>query len=211
MDLCNPGVSSTTIKITEDVVKDTLTKWLQHFHCVVLWEKKNKYNYPIFKPFIKGKTTRKPDLIVLRNGKAYAIEVKDADKPSGIVLGSINQILKYADDDLIYFYDNKKIVIDGYIIATQYSLNGHLLNPEYDDSIHPTKEYKQSAVQHGVIPKNEYRCTKLITRILWDNAKERGFEGFLGVLLSNKLNDESSCAPMVFFKYGKNQNWDVWL
>jgi hypothetical protein len=47
-------------------------------------------------------------------------------------------------------------------------------------------------------------------RYLWRLAKEDNITSSFGALLSNILNNDLSIAPLLFYKTGKYQQYEVW-
>lgn len=198
------------MEIDEDVVKRQLSIWLASYKCEVYWEKKNQYKYPIFKAVnANGGTANKPDLLILRNGRCYLCEVKNGNSVSN-VCDSLPQILMYSKSDNHYMINGKEIKPDGYLVATQYSIHGHLF-PPFVDVIRPPEtmgDGRISAIKRGELPKHEHVVTEVYTRLLWRLGSESSEP--IGVLLSDILNNDFSISPMYQYKHGKQQGIEVW-
>lgn len=196
--------------INEEIVKRQLSTWLTSYKCKVYWEKKNEYGYPIFKAnTIDGGTSNKPDIMIIRNDKCYLCEVKNGESVSN-VCDSLPQILRYSKSNNQYFIEDVEIIPDGFLVATQHSIRGHLF-PDFVDVIRPIEsmgEGRMSAILKGELPRNEYGVTEAYTRILWRLGTDNDYK--VGVLLSDVLNNELSCAPMYQYKHGKQQGIEVW-
>lgn len=191
------------VLINEDVVKDTLSKWLNQFGVKVYWEKENIYHYPVFKTSLK----ERPDLIIEKNNKFFAVEVKDSFKGDGNVADSFTQIIKYANNGAKYFIGFREINISGYLVATQNSIKGHLCNEEIIDT---PSQNRQWSINHGETPKKEYGKTKLFIRLAWREAKEKAIPCGVGALLSSSLDNEFGIKPLLQYKVGKYQQYEVW-
>ena len=189
--------------VNEENVKHLLTSWLNTFNVDVLWEKKNKWNYPVF----KSDSISKPDLIISKYSMSFAVEVKDADSGSMNILDSFTQILKYARTGSPYYIPNKEIIPTGFLVATQNSINGHLFNGE---GIKPVDKGRQFAIDRQQVPKSEYEQTLNFVRLLWRNAKAQDIDIPTGALLSNILNTDYNIAPMLFFKTHKWSSYIIW-
>jgi len=188
--------------VNEVLIKNLLSKWLEHFKVAVWWDQKNIYNYSVFKSSI----WEKPDLIIGRNNRFFAIEVKNASTDSNY-LDSFTQIINYAQRPYVYSIQGRHINIFGFLIATENSIKGYLPN---EDKIAPPSEGRKWAAMHRQIPINEYRITKMNIRELWRMQKENNIDAAVGGLLSNILNDQNSIAPLLFYKKGKKQTYEVW-
>jgi len=190
--------------VNEENVKHFLTSWLNTFNVEVFWEKKNKWNYPVF----KSDNKIKPDLIIKRkylmNG--FAIEVKDAGDGNMNLLDASPQILKYAKTPINYLIDDKPNSISGFLVGTQYSIKGHL----HKEEVVATPESRLFSINRKQTPDKEYDKTLFFIRTLWRYAKSNGINIPTGALLSNILNDENSIAPLLFFKTQKWSSYMVW-
>jgi len=191
--------------MNEDGVKHLLTSWLKTFDVEAYWEKKNKWNYPVF----KSNTVSKPDLIIKKRygSVVFAIEVKDANGGDMNILDSFTQISKYAKANTNYLIDGKDIKINGFLVATQNSLKGHLFNDEY---IKPADKGRLFAINRRQVPAREYDKTLNFIRLLWRNSKAMDINVLIGALLSNQLNNDNSIAPLLFFKTQKWSSYMVW-
>ena len=138
-------------------------------------------------------------------------EVKNAEKNSN-VYDSFPQVLRYASSNIEYYIDGELINPDGYFVATQYSIYGHLFKPDVELIIkyNTMSENRKEAITYGELPNNEYTMTEQYTRELWRIAKEYNIGVKIGAILSERLNDEHSIAPMIQFKEGKKQGIRIW-
>lgn len=191
--------------MNEENVKHLLTSWLRTFNVEVYWEKRNEWGYPTFKSAVLSK----PDLIIKKrySGGTFALEVKDANGGDMNVLDSFTQISKYAKADTNYFIDDNNVKINGFLVATQHSINGHLFNGE---TIKPADKGRLFAIGRRQVPSREYDKTLNFIRLLWRNAKSWNIDIPTGALLSNILNVENNIAPMLFFKTQKWSSYMVW-
>lgn len=183
----------------------------------VYFNRKNKLGAPIFTT--KG-INKKPDLIIKINNsfeeKFYAIEVKSSDNSKNILQASkiIDKYFKnYIEKKTTYIIQGKKIKLNGFLIATDKSPEGHLFKKE--DWIHNTnKEEGESkynaAVKYKIIPKREGNRTFEIVRILWEfygkirNDFEEKLD--LGILIGN-FEDNFNPHIMITNYYKKNKRW----
>lgn len=196
----------------EEAVKRQITTWLSSFGCGIYWEKDNEFDYPVFHAVKNSKgTTEKPDLLIVKNGKNYMCEVKNADSNSN-VYDSFPQVLRYASGEMEYFVNDEQIVPDGYLVATQNSIRGHLFDPKYELHI-PFEEMgegRKLAILKGELPRTEYTMTEQYTRELWRMSAEKNIPTRVGALLSECLNLNSSITPMIQYKHGKCQGVEIW-
>lgn len=190
--------------VNEENVKHFITGWLKAFDVEVYWEKKNAWDYPLF----KCDTKIKPDLIIKKKHQqnGFAVEVKDADDDMNL-LNAAPQILKYAKEPIIYSIDDRKVQISGYLVASQFSINGKLYKI---DSIKPVGEGRAFAISQKQIPNNEYVRTLDFIRSLWRFAKDHAIDKPTGALLSESLNNKDSIAPLLFFKTQKWSSYMIW-
>jgi len=198
--------------ISEEQVKQQLSTWQNAYGCEIWWEKTNQHCYPIFKTKTNNiGTVEKPDIAIKYHDKYYMCEVKNADKSSN-VYDSFPQILRYASGDFEYYIDDELIEPCGYFVATQYSIAGHLFNPDVEVLVtyDQMSESRKKAIEHGQLPTDEYSMTEQFTRELWRMAAEYNIGVKIGAILSEKLNYEHSVAPMLQFKEGKKQGVTVW-
>ena len=184
--------------------KDTmlvLSNWLSNFNIKIWWNQKNDHNFPLF----TTKGSKRSDLLMYANKKYYVIECKQADQKKKIY-DAFFQLLNYSIDDTVYQIDNKQIKIDGYLLATENSINGHLFDVKYDILMTGSdfSEQRLWAIKDGQIPMCEHSMTEMICRLLWRGISEYDIKYPIGVLLSDKLNN-SFITPMLLMKHGKFQ------
>lgn len=198
----------------EEEVKNLISKWVEPFGCVVYWEKKNDYGYPVFKSKKDGiGTTSKPDLLIQRNGKNYFCETKSADHKSNIY-DSLFQILKYTTMNYQHFIGSSydvEVVPDGYFVASEYSLQGHLFEPQFEQLLSDSyfHEGRKIGIHKGELPQTEYNMTEQYLRLLWRGANIHNVKQKIGVLVSGVLN-KSTPYPLFQYKEGKQQGVDEW-
>jgi len=188
--------------------KDTmlvLSNWMSHFNIDVWWNQKNEH-YPVF--HTKGR--KRSDLLIKSNNNYYVIECKNANHKKNIY-DSFFQLLDYSIDTTVYLINKKPVITSGFLLATEHSINGHLFDPKYDVlmTMEDFGEGRRFAVNKGEIPKTEYSMTEAICRMLWRGIYKYNIEYPIGVLLSNKLNDEHSANPLLLIKHGKYQYMQV--
>ena len=188
--------------------KDTmlvLSNWLSNFNIKIWWNQKNDHNFPLF----TTKGSKRSDLLMYANKKYYVIECKQADQKKKIY-DAFFQLLNYSIDDTVYQIDNKQIKIDGYLLATENSINGHLFDVKYDILMTGSdfSEQRLWAIKDGQIPMCEHSMTEMICRLLWRGISEYDIKYPIGVLLSDKLNN-SFMNPLMLLKHGKRQYMEV--
>jgi len=188
--------------------KDTmlvLSNWLSNFNIKIWWNQKNNHNFPQF----TTKSSKRSDLLMYANNKYYVIECKQADQKKKIY-DAFFQLLNYSIDDTVYQIDDNPIRIDGYLLATENSINGHLFDVKYDILMtgNDFSEQRQWAINDGQIPICEHSMTEMICRLLWRGISEYDIKYPIGVLLSDKLNN-SFITPMLLMKHGKFQYMEV--
>lgn len=181
----------------------------------VFFNRKNKLNAPVFTT--KG-INKKPDFIIkINNGyeiKYYAIEVKSADNSKNIIQSSkiIDLYLKnYNSNKTRYFIKEKKIKLNGFLIASDKSKFGHLFKEEswIDNTSKDAGLSKfQVATKYKIIPKKEGSRTFEFIRILWDNyAKIRENTKLdVGIIIGN-FEDNFSPYIMITNFYYKKERW----
>jgi hypothetical protein len=191
--------------VNEENVKYLLSSWLHIFGVQAYWEKKNRWNYPLF---LKD-GANKPDLLIKNktNNRIFVIEVKDADGGNMNVNNSFTQICSYAKDDEQYYIDSETIHPCGYLVATQNSLKGYLFNNE---TIRPPGEGRKFSIMRGQTPIIEYNDTFQFIRLLWRNAKAMEINLPTGILISNVVNNSYSIAPLLFYKAPKWSTQEIW-
>lgn len=195
----------------EEEVKQAITTWLVQFNCNVLWEKSNAYGHDIFHTTFNGTgTNEKPDLLIQYCGKNYLCEVKEASHKSN-VYDSLFQLLGYASNEYSYTYNDQEIIPDGYLVATEHSLCGHLFHTEYEQLLDNTKfgDGRRNAILKNELPKNEYNMTEQYCRVLWRGALQYGIHQKIGILLSNTLNGGFP-YPLFLYKQNKTQGYELW-
>jgi hypothetical protein len=188
----------------EEQVKFLLSNWIGKG---VYWEKKNTYGMPVF----GCDQAERPDLLVVCPSGDVAIEVKYADSMAN-VLDGVAQILRYAQDGGRYFIESNTAEIKPtcYILATQFSIKGHLF--EFEKKEVPRSVGKDFAAKNGELPLHEFRYTHMALRTLWRFAEyERDVHGWqwnvgIGFLLSSLLNNPKDiAAPLIQAKVNKQQ------
>ncbi len=190
----------------EENVKHLITNWLNTFNVEVYWEKKNQWNYPVF----KCDGSSKPDLLIKRkcgggNLNCFAIEVKDASSDMNL-LNAQAQILKYAKQPIKFFINEQEMYIHGFLVASQFSIKGML----YENDIIKPIGKRAFGISRKQVPDNEYWRTLDYIRGMWRFAKVHGIDKPTGALLSNSLNNINSIAPLMFFKTQKWSSYVVW-
>ena len=189
----------------EERAEIILWDWLKtkgEFVLNVYLNKKNDLNGTFQ---VKGTHGRKPDILIKINkgfGIEYiAVEVKSSKRGKDVYDAS--KIIDYYEDYFSgiakYFIEKEEIKISHFAIATNESINGHLLKDEKDkfDNYFDenNKEYKIFLVDSGCYPQIEFYATALYLRILWANwrriKKKLGFTKApsIGILMTDLRNE----------------------
>lgn len=212
----------------EERVEIILWDWLMtkgKFVREVYFNRKNELNVPIFS--VKGTHGRKPDFLVKIDkgfGEEFiAIEIKNSKMGKNVY--DACKILDYYEEYFIgkakYIIDKKEIKIDHFAIATENSVDGHLLKNEnermdnYKDLDNP--EFKKNLVDSGCYPQIEYYASALYLRILWANwrrlKKKLDFKKApsIGIFITNLKNNkkEPYFFTMIFCDWllNKKEGW----
>lgn len=142
--------------------------------------------------------SNKPDLIFYSNSHGWiAVEIKPAYSRRS--LGDGKKIINYWEDytqgRTKYYIDFKEIQIDYFVIATGYSINGHLKADEIE------VDY-QDYPRH---PAMEFTHSKEYVRSIWDSFREKKRRAEIppdsagwGALLSTALNRDSRNKPALY-------------
>ena len=184
----------------EEKVEIKIGVWLMQHGCDVYFNRNSKKfnslipNYKIFK--VNG-SRKKPDIIFRnpRDDSYNAVELKDASKTINLRKGTkiIDYYNEYINSKAIYFIDDKKILIDHFLIGTEYSSEGHLFKEElgFKNNINSENKGKQIAVKYHMIPKFEYNKTHEFIRQLWQDWNRSGKNNMagVGILLSDSLKE----------------------
>jgi len=206
----------------EEKVEIIIGTWLTEYNNQVYYNRNSK----IFDSLIPGYKTfkvkgimKKPDMVVffpLLN-QYFALELKDADKSINIRKGSkiVDYYSDYVTKKVKYFVDDKEIKISQFLLATQFSKEGHIFKQEtLQDNRKSESKGKRFAANKGIIPKKEYIKTHEFIRQLWQdwNRNVKVNECSLGLLLSGDLDGEKENYPAFFsqiFTFRWFQNWKV--
>jgi len=190
----------------EERVKYLLSQWIETPKIKVFWEKKNPFDKPIF----ESETLDRPDLLILHPDGDVAVETKYADSMSNVLDGII-QVLRYSQDKSILYVDEREIIPTCYVLATQFSIKGHLF--QFEKKEVPRSEGKDYAAGMGELPHHEYRYTHMALRLLWrfgefhKKVYKWPWDIGIGFLLSSALNkpDDPIFKPLVQAKTGDQQ------
>jgi len=175
---------------------------------------------------VKGTHGKKPDLVIKIDkgfGIEYiAVEVKSSKRGKDVY--DACKILDYYEDYYLgkakYFIGEEEIKISHFAIATNESINGHLLKDErekfdnYQDQ--ENLEFKKQLVDNGCYPQIEFYATGLYLRMLWTNwrrsRKKLDFTKApsIGILMTDLRNDlkEPYIFTMVYCDWlDKKPSW----
>lgn len=177
--------------------ENLITDWLQSNGFLVYANRTSPSLHTNLKFTTKG-VSNKPDFIFYSKSHGWiAVEVKPAYSRRS--LGDGKKIINYWEDytkGLIkYFVDSKEIQIDYFVIASGYSLNGHLKANE-------TELIYQDYPRH---PAMEYSHSREYVRQIWDSFREKKRRSEIppnasgwGALLSTILNRDSKGKPALY-------------
>jgi len=178
----------------EEKAEIILWDWLREYGDVY-FNRKNLLGWKTFR--VEGERKHIPDLLLITNlfGKTEAIiiEVKDGDTGANIRDG--NKIFKkyfYISGKTKYFVGEKEIKIDRFIVATQYSPQGHLFG--YGDVVQKNGAVGEPWL-NKVVPRLEFVRTKDFGRsIIHDYSEYRKKEKYkdgpaIGWLISSVVLD----------------------
>lgn len=179
----------------------------------IFFNHKNEVGCDVFK--VEG-SQKKPDLLVNYNdgwgNKVYAIEVKDNSKSQNILKGSkiIDLYFQnYIQGKTKYKINNKIIKIDGFLIASQSSIKGHLFKKEeLLDNFEGSKTSSKYIVskKYKIIPRWEGHRTFEFIRMLWNEygkiRNDHKEKCSLGILIGNK--EENFNPYIMITDYNKN-------
>jgi hypothetical protein len=149
-----------------------LWQWLKQCPDVyeVYFNRKNKLNSPTFR--VEGESKEIPDFVVsvrlFGREEHLAIEIKNGEE--GINIIKSNKILKnyyanYIKDKTSYWIKDRKINIDRFLIATQYSKFGRLFR-DSEFIIKNGTGFENSSWINKNVPLLEYSRTKDMGRML---------------------------------------------
>lgn len=171
-----------SVSYTEEIVKRDVSMWTTDFGIDVWWEKKNAYGYGVFSVPTGRK---KPDLLIRWKDNIVLIEVKNAESCSN-VYNSFFQLLGYYNNISTVTVDNKQFNVTGFVVATQYSIQGHLFPDEQITTYESFTDGRKRAVREGCLPPAEYTLSEMFTRLLWRTKQKK--DVFIGALLSSALS-----------------------
>jgi len=192
--------TSDSIRYQEEDVKHDISTWLNKNEIDVWWEKKNSYGYDIFSTTTGAK---KPDLLIKWKDNVVLVEVKDAKSHSN-VYDSFFQLLGYYNNISAVTADNQRLNVTGFVVATQYSTQGHLFPNEPLETYESFANGRKRAISEGYLPYSEYKMTEMFIRLLW-RARQKP-DVFIGALLSSVLNfPREDAIPTVLAKRNGQQ------
>lgn len=205
-------------------IEQNLCLWIiEQENTKVFTRKQEKYSNGYFK--LDGKY--RPNLFVNSNDNNYIINVVSAEESSD-VHDAVIKTIDYWKDITLHErkvnYHQKSAGIDAVLLATEYSLYGHLYNNRNkNDPLREqrSEEGKETAQYHN-IPKIEHTCSETLIRLMWRFAEDKNGDAKIGLggLLSSQLDaddptstdaDEQDTIPAALYKIpnsNSNQEWD---
>ena len=226
----------------EERVELILWDWLQvENKCKVYFNRKNPVLCDTFK--VIGTKGSKPDFLFsfddFNKKRFVAVEIKDGDINKNVF--NSNKIfnkyyLDYINDKAKYYIEEKKIKIDFFVVATQYSILGKLIKDDQDivDNINKGQndDWRHMSAQSKTLPRCEYERTRDFLRNLWSDfssfreIRKKNKEQWrnlpaLGILTSDILKDfhptelkiqsgmkgNPMLQTMRFCDWSKNKQW----
>ena len=192
----------------EEKVELILWDWLRT-EGEVYFNRKNMLNCKTFK--VIGTKGSKPDFLFsfkdFNKIRFVAIEIKEGDTNKNVF--NSNKILSkyyldYVEGKAKYYISDKKIDIDFFVVATQYSIFGKLIKEDNQivDNIDKGQNdiWRKMSVESKTLPRCEYLRTRDFLRNLWSDfssirkVREKNKEQYknvpaLGILTSDILKD----------------------
>ncbi len=204
----------------EEQAEIILWDWLKtkgKFIEKIYFNRKNLLNWGTFR--VVG-DTKIPDFIIKINDgyktKYYAIEVKPSNNSKDILKASkilYSYSKNYLKQKTEYFIGEEKLELNGFLIATDKSPEGHLFKKEswIDNTLKEEGESKyNAAVKYKLIPKKEGNRTFEFVRFLWQiygefrNDYNKKLD--IGIVLGN-AEEENSPYMMITNFYEKKNRW----
>lgn len=145
-----------------------LWDWLREYG-EIYFNRKNILGVETFR--VSGESKEIPDLLfvgrIFGKKEVIAIEVKDGNAGSNV--RNANKIFKkyllnYLNKKTKYFIEDKEITIDRFLVATQFSPNGHLFG--YGDFIQKNGSWINKSFIGRCCPKLEFVRTKDFGRMI---------------------------------------------
>jgi hypothetical protein len=207
----------------EDKRNRKLSQWLaQQEQTTVYWDRKRSYGHGTFS--VSTDTT--PDLVIQSASNNFAVEVK-RETDSTEIYNSLWQTVGYwrdiVDGKATYTVNGKELQIEGVLIATGNSPNGHLFSSKNKTDPRRTERSSESDVEGVNYPSNEHAASQVFVRCLYRAARKEYERGSLsggagiGALYSTALEGDKpgvkTTKPAAFHlapgrDHGKVQNWD---
>lgn len=207
----------------EDEINQKLSQWLaRQEQTTVYWDRKRSYGHGTFT--VSTQTT--PDLVIRSAANNYAVEVKRETETSA-VYDSLWQVVGYWLDiengAATYKIENDTVPIDGVLLATANSPNGHIFSSKNNTDPRRT-ERSSSGDREGIdYPSVEHAASQVFTRLLYRCARREynrldlDGETGIGSLYSSSLEGDEpgvkTTRPAAFHLspgggQGQVQNWD---
>jgi len=181
----------------------------------IYFNRENSLGWKKFK--VQGESKEIPDFIIKINDgykiKYYAIEIKPCEKSKDILRATkiLDIYLKnYLENKTKYFIEDKEISLNGFLIATDKSPEGHLFKKEewIDNTLKDGGESKfNAATKYKIIPLKEGSRTFEFIRTLWEmyskfrNDYEKKLD--VGIIIGN----EKIPYMMITSYYNKSKRW----
>ena len=193
----------------ERAVQLELSEWLQHeTDSDVFWGENPEGE---FGRFGYAGLDDRPDMLITGTLNVVT-EVKDGTDSAGIydAMSQLHRYWKaYEYDDASVHIDGDAVHIDAFVLATQFSKDGHLFKPEREQGHRETYDPQSEGWNKTQRPQFEHARTEAIPRIQWRYAwheaeqrqdADRGEIGAgLGVLLSGTLDESPGQSSMADF------------
>jgi hypothetical protein len=208
----------------EDEVNQKLSRWLvRQEKTRVYWDRKRSYGHGTFS--ISTQTT--PDLVIRSAANNYAVEVKRENNTSDIY-DSLWQVIGYwrdiVDGSAEYTVENDKIEINGVLLATDNSPNGHIFSSKNNTDPRRSERSSDGDAEGVHYPSVEHAASQVFLRLLYRCAKREykrldlNSDTGIGCLYSSALDGDEqgvqTAIPAAFHldpgaQSGRVQNWDM--
>lgn len=190
-------------------VQKSISKWLEtEIDATVFWGEDPPEGNHLFH---FTKSNKRPDLLV-SSSQNYVIEVKDGNDSAAIydAMRELHEYWRgYEFGEVGVKSENQEINIDAFLLATQFSPEGHLFKLEREQGFRRTYDNKESGWNAEMRPQFEYARSESIPRILWryawyeaETRQEQSRENIgtaIGVLLSDVIDSNPGQSSMSEF------------
>lgn len=202
-------------------IQERLSGWLTGHGAKVLWGDSNDRGYDTFS---LSSSRKRPDLLVLTGTENIVVEVKDATQSSNVYDGmrETHEYWKLCEwGDCSVQIGDTNVGTDTFVVATQFSPDGHLFKPDREGGCRQTYNEDDHDWNKTGRPPYEYRLTETVPRTMWRYAwSEAGSRGLqnneiqrsIGALLSRSLDGdpqlgEQGAPKLLTYDGDRTQSW----